>query len=240
MRTLVLFDFDGTLADTAPDLAAAANLQATRAGLAPAPYAALRAVASQGARGLLQVALGVTPIDDSYEDHRKQFLCDYASSSTLNSRLFDGIAPLLDSLTARNIAWGIVTNKLAYLAEPIVAHLGLMAACATLVCGDTTAHAKPHPLPLLHAADQAGYAAEDCIYVGDDLRDIQAAHAAGMPAIAAAYGYLDENAKVTQWLAEAQANTPTDLLPAIEALMAHRVQTATNGNAARVKHPGPI
>ena len=194
-----------------------------------APYAALRAAASNGARGLLQVALGVTPADASYEGHRQQFLVDYAASSTLNSRLFDGIAPLLAVLTACDIGWGIVTNKLTYLAEPIVLHLGLINTCATLVCGDTTALAKPHPLPLLHAAKQAGYAVEDCIYVGDDLRDIQAAHAAGMPAIAAAYGYLGANATITQWLAEAQADTPADLLPAIEALMARRVQAAAHG-----------
>lgn len=227
MRTLVLFDFDGTLADTAPDLAAAANLQATRAGHPPASYDALRAVASKGARGLLKVAMGLTPEDAAYDIHRKQFLLDYAASSTVNSRLFDGIDALLADLTVRGIGWGIVTNKVTYLAEPIVTHLGLLGTCATLVCGDTTAHAKPHPLPLLHAAEQAGYAVEDCIYVGDDLRDIQAAHAAGMPAIAAVYGYLGENATVTEWMAEAQADTPADLLPAIEALMAHRAHATT-------------
>ena len=222
MKTLVLFDFDGTLADTAPDLAAAANRQATRAGHPPAPYESLRAVASKGARGLLKVAMGLTPEDAAFEAHRKQFLEDYAAASTVDSRLFDGIDGLLANLTARGIGWGIVTNKVTYLAEPIVAHLGLMDDCATLVCGDTIAHAKPHPLPLLHVAEQAGYSAEDCIYVGDDLRDIQAAHAAGMPAIAAAYGYLGENADFTQWAADALAETPADLWPAIETLMTRR------------------
>lgn len=219
MSALVLFDFDGTLADTAPDLAAAANQQRVRRGLEPLPYETLRPVASQGARGLLRVALELTPGHPDYEPTRLQFLEDYAAGSTVHSRLFPGIAALLDDLRNRGLAWGIVTNKVTHLTLPIVAYLGLNEHSAVLVCGDTTPHAKPHPLPLLHAAEQAGFAPDRCVYVGDDLRDIQSAHAAGMPAIAAAYGYVGQDEDCTTWLAEATVRTPDALWPAIESLL---------------------
>lgn len=219
MSALILFDFDGTLADTAPDLAAAANRQRTRRAMEPLPYEALRPQASQGARGLLRVALGFLPDHPEYEAARLQFLADYAAGSTVHSRLFPGIATLLADIRARGLAWGIVTNKVTHLTLPIVEFLGLNETSAVVVCGDTTAHAKPHPLPLQHAAEQAGYAPERCVYVGDDLRDVQAAHAAGMPAVAAAYGYLGQDENVTTWAADATANDPTELWAAIEPLL---------------------
>jgi len=219
MSVLILFDFDGTLADTAPDLAAAANLQRAHRGMEPHPYEPLRAVASQGARGLLRVALGMTPEHEAYEETRQRFLQDYAANSTVHSHLFAGVADLLDDIKRRGMSWGIVTNKATHLTLPIVEFLGLQEDCAALVCGDTLARNKPHPDPLLHAASQAGFDAEQCIYVGDDLRDIQAAHAAGMPAVAAAYGYLGEDADVTTWKADAQADSPAELWIAIEKLL---------------------
>ncbi|MFY1900600.1 HAD-IA family hydrolase [Achromobacter xylosoxidans] len=219
MSALILFDFDGTLADTAPDLAAAANQQRTRRGLEPLPYETLRPVASQGARGLLRVALGLKPGDDEYEPTRLQFLEDYAASSTVHSKLFPGIEALLADIRLRGLSWGIVTNKVTYLTLPIVEHLNLTRDSAVLVCGDTTAHAKPHPLPLQHAAREAGFATDRCVYVGDDLRDIQAAHAAGMPAVAAAYGYVGEDDDIISWEAETCANTPAELWSAIEPLL---------------------
>lgn len=219
MSALILFDFDGTLADTAPDLAAAANQQRTRRGLEPLPYETLRPVASQGARGLLRVALGLKPGDDEYEPTRLQFLDDYAASSTVHSKLFPGIEALLADIRQRGLSWGIVTNKVTYLTLPIVEHLNLTRDSAVLVCGDTTAHAKPHPLPLQHAAREAGFATDRCVYVGDDLRDIQAAHAAGMPAVAAAYGYVGEDDDIISWEAETCANTPAELWSAIEPLL---------------------
>ena len=219
MSALILFDFDGTLADTAPDLAAAANRQRTRRGLDPLPYETLRPVASQGARGLLRVALGLKPGDTDYEPTRLQFLEDYAASSTVHSKLFPGIEALLADIRQRGLSWGIVTNKVTYLTLPIVEFLDLTRDSAVLVCGDTTAHAKPHPLPLQHAAREAGFAVDRCVYVGDDLRDIQAAHAAGMPAVAAAYGYVGEEDNLSAWEADACANTPADLWPAIQPLL---------------------
>lgn len=219
MSALILFDFDGTLADTAPDLAAAANRQRTRRGLQAQPYETLRPVASQGARGLLRVALSMLPDHPEYESTRLQFLEDYASNSTVHSRLFPGITELLRGIRERGHAWGIVTNKVTHLTLPIVEFLGLTQDSAVLVCGDTTEHSKPHPLPLQHAAREAGYAVDRCVYVGDDLRDVQAAHAAGMPAVAAAYGYLGQDENVISWSAEATANTPADLWDAIEPLL---------------------
>ena len=222
MKGLVLFDFDGTLADTAPDLAAAANLQRERRGLDPLPLATLRPVASQGARGLLRVALDMSPEHPDYEATRQQFLYDYELAMTQNSHLFPGVDDLLSRLDDSPLEWGIVTNKMSRLAEPLISHLGLTERCAAVVCGDTTAHAKPHPEPLLHAARQAGYIAADCVYVGDDLRDIQASKAAGMPSIAAAYGYCGHDVAVSAWQADAQADTPTALWPAIVQLLEQR------------------
>jgi len=219
MTALILFDFDGTLADTAPDLAAAANRQRTRAGLEPLPLEVLRPYSSAGARGLLRCALNLTPADEAYEAHRVQFLKDYEAAMTVDTCLFEGVPELLAQIKAEGMAWGIVTNKATYLATPIVAALGLAEDCAVLVCGDTTAHAKPHPLPLLHAAKQAGYGVERCLYVGDDLRDIQAAQAAGMPSIAAAYGYCGPEHPPETWQADHCAYSAKEMWPAIQQLM---------------------
>jgi len=219
MTALILFDFDGTLADTAPDLGAAANRQRTRAGLEPLPLEVLRPYSSAGARGLLRCALNLTPTDETYEAHRVQFLKDYEAAMTVDTCLFDGVPELLAQIKDAGMAWGIVTNKATYLATPLVAALGLAQDCAVLVCGDTTAHSKPHPLPLLHAAKQAGFGVERCLYVGDDLRDIQAAQAAGMPSIAAAYGYCGPEHPPETWQADHCAYSAREMWPAIKQLM---------------------
>ena len=219
MTALILFDFDGTLADTAPDLGAAANRQRIRAGLEPLPLEVLRPYSSAGARGLLRCALNLTPTDEAYEAHRVQFLKDYEAAMTVDTCLFDGVPELLAQIKNEGMAWGIVTNKATYLATPIVKALGLAQDCAVLVCGDTTAHSKPHPLPLLHAAQQAGYNVERCLYVGDDLRDIQAAQAAGMPSIAAAYGYCGPEHPPETWQANHCAYSAREMWPAIKQLM---------------------
>lgn len=212
---LILFDFDGTLADTAPDLADAANLQRTRRGLPPLDDASYRPYASHGARGLLGVALGLTPDAPDYEPARIAFLEDYARNMTRRTRLFPGIDSLLGNLQAAGHAWGIVTNKAERLALPIIAHLGLSTHCAVSVGGDTTPHAKPHPEPLLHAARQAGFAADQCIYVGDDQRDIVAGKAAGMPTVAAAYGYCNVDS-VPGWGADHIAASCDALWPILQ------------------------
>jgi phosphoglycolate phosphatase len=219
MTALILFDFDGTLADTAPDLGAAANRQRTRLGLDPLPLEVLRPYSSAGARGLLRCALNLTPTDEAYEAHRVQFLKDYEAAMTVDTCLFEGVTELLAQIKDAGMTWGIVTNKATYLATPIVAALGLAQDCAVLVCGDTTAHTKPHPLPLLHAAKQAGFGVERCLYVGDDLRDIQAAQAAGMPSIAAAYGYCGPEHPPETWQADHCAYSAREMWPAIQQLM---------------------
>jgi len=226
VKALILFDFDGTLADTAPDLAAAANRQRERRGLAPLPEARLRPFASQGARGLLRAALDMLPDHPDFPATRQQFLDDYEAAMTCRTQLFPGIPELLQRLQAQGLRWGIVTNKTERLALPLVRHLGLAEACAVTVCGDTTAHAKPHPEPLLHAARLAGFAPHDCLYVGDDLRDVQAARAAAMPVVAAAYGYCGDGEDVAAWQADRYAHSPGELWDAIRSLLTHRAARA--------------
>jgi phosphoglycolate phosphatase len=218
MPKLILFDFDGTLADTAPDLAAAANKARARKGLPPLPYETLRPMASQGARGLLKAGLDMDPGHPDYEQLRQQFLDDYEQDMTSGTTLFPGISSLLATLRDNGYRWGIVTNKVEYLALPLVRHLGLENDCAITVGGDTTANRKPHPAPLLYAADKTGFAPGQCLYIGDDERDIQAGKAAGMKTIAAAYGYCGHGG-AEQWNADALASSPADVWPAIRQLL---------------------
>ncbi len=218
MNKLVLFDFDGTLADSAPDLAAAANTLRERKGLPPLPYEQLRPMASQGARGLLRAALGLEPSDPDYETSRVEFLDEYKRQMTTLTCVFPGIPELLGTLKQHGYRWAIVTNKVEHLAVPIVEHLGLHTECVVTVGGDTTSHPKPHPAPLLHAAEQAGVAPSDCVYVGDDERDIIAGKAAGMPTVAAAYGYCNVS-EVAAWAADAIAHSPQEVWEAIQALL---------------------
>lgn len=205
----ILFDLDGTLADTAPDLAGAVNQLRIARGLAPTDYELLRPIASAGARGLIGVAFGITPDDAAYEELRDDFLKNYEAAIAVDSSLFAGIAELLSGLQEQGIAWGIVTNKIARLTDQLVPKIGLgHAAC--VISGDTTAHSKPHPAPLFEAAKRIGVLPEHCWYVGDDLRDIQAGQAAGMTTIAAAWGYCGEAAPAT-WNADVLVDTPQQL-----------------------------
>ncbi|RZS81871.1 phosphoglycolate phosphatase [Pigmentiphaga kullae] len=219
MKPLVLFDFDGTLADTAPDLAAAANQQRLRRGLPALPYEQLRPMASHGARGLLGVALGLTPDAPEYEACKQQFLDDYAANIAVHTVLFPGVEDLLANLVQEGWAWGIVTNKVTRFTTPLVRHLALEQHSAVVVCGDTTAYSKPHPEPLLHAAREVGIAPQHCLYVGDDQRDIIAGQAAGMKTIATAYGYCGNGVPVESWGADAVVDSVAALLPAIRRLL---------------------
>jgi len=198
----ILFDLDGTLADTAPDLGAAVNAMRRDRGLELVPIEQLRKVASSGARGLLGVAFGIDPSHTDFPAMRDEFLANYAADLCIETALFPGIAEVLADLDARGIRWGIVTNKAGRLAHPLIEQLGLKPTNGCSVAGDTTPHAKPHPAPLLHAATLLDVAPERIIYVGDDLRDIQAGHAAGMFTVAAAYGYCGNDAPPEQWGAD--------------------------------------
>ena len=216
MNKLVLFDFDGTLADTAPDLGAAANVLRTRRGLAELPLDSYREYASHGARGLLKAGLDMTAEHPEFESARDEFLTEYEQGMTTRSTLFPGIRELLNALQENGYTWGIVTNKVEYLAVPLVVHLGLYRHCAITVGGDTTPHPKPHPAPLLHAAEKTGFAPSDAIYIGDDQRDIIAGHAAGMATVVAAYGYCGQDTALHTWNATAIAQRPDQLWAAIE------------------------
>ena len=208
---LILFDLDGTLADTAPDLAATANAMRHARGLDVLPYLELRPLASHGARGLLGRAFGIRPGDDAYDALREEFFARYEAALCVHSRLFDGIDPLLRTLEQGTRRWGIVTNKVARFTDPLVRALHLHQRASCVVSGDTTAHAKPHPEPLLHAASVAGLPATDAVYVGDDLRDITAGRAAGMKTIAVRYGYLGDETPIENWGADYIVDTPRAL-----------------------------
>ena len=207
----VLFDFDGTLADTAPDLAAAVNRMLSEQGHDPLPLERLRPFASAGARGLLQAAFGLKPDDAEYKAMREEFLDLYAECCCRETRLFPGIAELISELRRREIRWGVVTNKATRFTESILNSLNLKPDC--VACGDTTPHLKPHPASLLHAAGQLGLPPAACCYLGDDLRDMKAAQAAGMRAIAVDWGYHHpESGGPGTWEAEAVIAQPMDLL----------------------------
>lgn len=209
----VLFDLDGTLADTAPDLGGALNRLRAERGLPELPVAAVRPYASMGARGLLRAGFGLVPENPGYAELRDAFLEHYAERVCERTQLFPGMAELLAALEARGLAWGIVTNKAARFTGLIVAALGLAGRVSCVVSGDTTPHSKPHPEPLLHAAACLSLAPGRCCYVGDDLRDVQAAHAAGMRAVAVEYGYHGiDNGGPRSWGANAVIAQPLDLL----------------------------
>jgi 2-phosphoglycolate phosphatase len=214
----ILFDLDGTLADTAPDLAAAVNLLRTERGLEPTPYAVLRPTASAGARGMIGAAFGLIPGDEGYETLRLAWFDHYQAAMAVHSTLFGGIPELLAGLADAGIAWGIVTNKPARFTDPLVPQIGLeQAGC--IISGDTMEHAKPHPAPLLEGARRLGVAPAECWYVGDDLRDVEAGRAAGMLTVACAWGYCGAVAP-SGWGADQLLETPTDLLELVRAVMA--------------------
>ncbi len=207
----VFFDLDGTFADTAPDLAAAANSLRADRGLEPLPLERLRPMASHGARGMLGEALGMTPDDPAYAATVDIFLQRYEAALCVHTVVFDGLWPVVDALEARGLSWGIVTNKAMRFAAPLCRALGIEGRAAAVVGGDTTPHTKPHPAPLLHAADVARVVAGRCVYVGDDLRDVQAGRAAGMRTVAVSYGYNGKADPPEAWGADHLARTPGEL-----------------------------
>lgn len=212
----VLFDLDGTLVDSAPDLAGAANEMRAARGLPTLQYADLRRHASSGARGMLGAAFGLSPHDDAYETLRREFLDRYERRMLDGCRVFDAVLPVLGVLEGSAVSWGIVTNKAHRMAQPLAQALGLWPRTRVLVAGDTTPYTKPHPEPLLEAARRLGRAPRECVYVGDDLRDIEAGRAAGMRSFAAAWGYLGDGAAVEHWGADAVLTTPSALLQFLE------------------------
>ena len=207
----VLFDLDGTLADTAADLGAAVNHLRRQRGLNELAVDEVRPYASMGARGLLRVGFGLSPEDPGYLPLRNAFLDRYDACVCVETRLFPGMAELLQELVRRRVAWGIVTNKSSRFTPRIVAGLRLAPAC--VVCGDSTPHLKPHPAPMFLAAEQLKLPPPKCVYLGDDLRDIQAGRAAGMRPVAVEWGYHSpDNAAPRDWNADAVIAAPGELL----------------------------
>ena len=208
----VLFDLDGTVVDSAPDLAGAANEMRVARGLSEAPYERLRAMVGSGARGMVGEAFGIGPADASFESLRDEFLARYEERMTRETRVFDHVAGLLEQLDARSMPWGIVTNKAMRFADPLARALGLFDRAAVVIAGDTTPHSKPHPAPLLEAARRLGIDPVRCVYVGDDIRDVQAGKAAGMRTVAVRWGYLGLSEPIERWGADHTAETADDLL----------------------------
>lgn len=208
----VLFDLDGTLVDSAPDLAGAANGLREARGLPALPLAELRPMVGAGARGMVGAAFGIQPGDEGFEALRDEFLQVYEQRLLQATEVFPAMAQVLQSLEAAGLRWGVVTNKAERFSLPLMQGLGLHGRAAALVCGDSTPHSKPHPEPLLEAARRLGVPPEQCVYVGDDVRDMQAGRAAGMPTLAAGWGYLGQGEPVHAWGADAVLETPLQLL----------------------------
>jgi 2-phosphoglycolate phosphatase len=214
----VLFDLDGTLIDSAPDLGAAADKMRTDRGLASLPLAQYRPMTGTGARGMLGVAFGMSPEHPDFAVLREEFFANYEACMTQRTLAFDEVAELIDALLARRLAWGVVTNKASRFTDPLTRAMPLFASASAVISGDTTAHSKPHPEPLLEAARRLRVAPKKCIYVGDDERDVVAGLAAGMGTVAATYGYLGNRADTRRWGAHAAIASPLQLLQLLQGL----------------------
>ena len=228
----MLFDLDGTLIDSAPDLAGACNEMRDERGLEPLPYVELRRMVGSGARGMVGASFGLVPGDAGYEALRDEFLARYEARMTRETRVFDEMLPVLAWLAEQGIRWGIVTNKATRFAAPLVESLGLAATAAALVCGDTVAHAKPHPAPLLEAARRLALAPGECVYVGDDRRDVDAGRAAAMRTIVAGWGYLGAGDAPAAWGADHLIERPDELPRLIDAILSAREPRAPRSGPA--------
>jgi phosphoglycolate phosphatase len=208
----VLFDLDGTLIDSAPDLGAAADQMRLDRGMPSLPYEAYRPMAGAGARGMLGVAFGLVMEDPRFDAMREEFFINYERCMTQRTTVFDGVESLIREIGSRQLLWGVVTNKSSRFTDPLTRAMPLFSTAGAIVSGDTTPHAKPHPAPLLEAARRLGLAPERCLYVGDDERDVVAGLAAGMRTVAATYGYLGNRSDTRAWGAHAEINSPMELL----------------------------
>jgi len=208
----VLFDLDGTLIDSAPDLGAAVDKMRTDRGLSSFPLEHYRHMAGAGARGMLGIAFEMTPEHPEFEAMKEEFFVNYERCMTERTRIFDGVVELITSLDAQGVAWGVVTNKSSRFTDPLTSAMPLFATAKAIVSGNTTPHAKPHPEPLLEAARRLSIDPARCVYVGDDERDIVAGLAAGMGTVAATYGYLGQQTDISRWNAHLHIDSPMELL----------------------------
>ncbi len=212
MTACVLFDLDGTFADTAPDLHAALNRLLDSLNRPAIAFEDFRPSVSHGSRAMLITGLGIAPDDPDFEQLQRAFLDFYQERIAVHTRLFDGMESLLEELEKRSVAWGIVTNKPAYLTNPLMRGLGLHQRASAIVSGDTTAHAKPHPEPILHACRLSKADPAETIFVGDAARDIEAGRSAGTRTLIALFGYLSQGDKPEEWQADGAIEHPLELL----------------------------
>ena len=212
----VLFDLDGTLIDSAPDLGAAADEMRTDRGMVSISQERYRPMAGAGARGMLGVAFDITPDAPEFEALKEEFFVKYENRMLDNTLAFDGVAQLIAALTAAGVSWGVVTNKSARFTDPLTAAMPLFATAGAVVSGDTTPFSKPHPEPLFEAARRLRVDPAACMYVGDDERDIVAGRAAGMRTVAAVYGYMGAQADATRWQADAMISFPMELMALLQ------------------------
>jgi phosphoglycolate phosphatase len=209
---VVLFDLDGTLADTAPDLANALNRTLQNHGKAPLTLEQIRPAVSHGAAALIRLGFGLQPDDDQFEPLRQELIGYYSEDLSSETTLFPGMDKVLEQLEECGLRWGIVTNKPARLTDPLMEQMGMDQRAACIVSGDTTANSKPHPEPILHACELAGGTPQQCLYVGDAKRDIEAGHNAGTQTLVALFGYLGEEDHPETWQADAQIEQPSGIL----------------------------
>jgi len=211
----VLFDLDGTLLDTAPDMTCALNKLLAEERLEPLSFGTVRPYVSHGAASLVRLAFPEAP-EAEFNLLRERFLMIYRGCLADRTCLFDGMAELLATFERTGIPWGIVTNKPTWLTEPLLEALGLDTRAGSVVCGDTFEERKPHPRPLLHAASEIGVAPEDCLYVGDAERDIRAARAAQMRSLIARFGYIGPSDDIAAWSADGCIDSPHEILQWLE------------------------
>lgn len=212
MIRTILFDLDGTLADTAPDLAAALNVVRVKHGLAPLPFETIRPHVSHGSIALVRIGFGEPEQVPDFDIYRQELLDAYQANIANETCLFDGMLDVLAHIEAQNMNWGVVTNKPAYLTLPLMEALGLHKRAACIVSGDTIAERKPHPAPMLHACHLAGSEAEECVYIGDAERDIEAGRRAGMQTLVALFGYIGEDEQPEHWGASGMIHKPVDII----------------------------
>lgn len=208
----VLFDLDGTLLDTAADLAATLNHVLISQQAKPLPVTEIRPIISSGVAGLLNLGLQINIKDPIFPSLRKQFLEYYAQHICVHTHLFPGVETLINYLQEKKWSWGIVTNKSAILTEHLIKNFPLLGKAKCIIAGDTLKYSKPHPQPLLHACQCIDCLPENCIYVGDAKRDIEAANAAGMYSLIARYGYINANEDITTWNASTSIAAPLDII----------------------------
>lgn len=208
----VLFDLDGTLIDSAPDLGAAVDKMRVQRGLPSLPLEQYRPMAGAGARGMIGIAFGIKPEHADFEAMKEEFFVNYENCMTERTRIFEGVHDMIAALVSQGLPWGVVTNKSSRFTDPLTSAMPLFATAGAIVSGNTTPHAKPHPEPLFEAARRLSVDPGRCVYVGDDERDIVAGLAAGMGTVAATYGYLGQQTDIARWNAHLHIDSPLKLL----------------------------